>query len=276
MQLLNGIYDAALLLYALSLLFIFSDCLRRNPGGKRLGTGLLVVVGLLQSAGLAIRFSQEGGLPIFTPYDFLFWFSFIIVLTSLAVAYTRGGEFTILLLSGAGFSVFLLNRVWLTAADHGLESWSAVHGWLAMHIILANLSFGALTLGAVFAIMYLFLHSKLKSKKWDDRVRRLPSLETMDKYSYTSILAGVPLLGVSLVLAGISIIAEERMPLLFQDPKVLTTFIGLGIYIAYIFLKRSGRRSGTAMARWAISGYAFIILNFLLNSWSEFHGWGGE
>lgn len=272
-MLLDGIYDAALLLYALSLLFIFSDCLRRNPGGKRLGTGLLVVVGLLQSAGLAIRFVQEGGLPIFTPYDFLFWFSFSIVLTSLAVAYTRGGEFTILLLSVAGFSVFLLNRVWLTAEDHTLQSWSAVHGWLAMHIILANLSFAALTLGTVFAIMYLFLHTRLKSKKWDDRVRRLPSLETMDKYSYTSILAGAPLLTASLILAGVSIIAEGRTPL-FQDLKVLTTLVGLGIYISYIILKLSGRRSGTVMARWAIMGYIFIILNFLLNSWSEFHGWG--
>lgn len=275
MQLLNGIYDAALLLYALSLLFIFSDCLRRNPGGKRLGTGLLAVVGLLQLAGLAVRFSQEGGLPIFTPYDFLFWFSFIIVITSLAIAYTRGGEFTILLLSGAGFSVFLLNRVWLTAADHGLESWRAVHGWLAMHIILANLSFGALTLGTVFAIMYLFLHMKLKNKKWDDRIRRLPSLETMDKYSYTAILAGVPLLVVSLLLAGMSIIAEGRTPL-FQDSKVLTTMVGLGVYITYIVLKRSGRKSGMVMARWAISGYAFIILNFLLNSLSDFHGWSGR
>ncbi|WP_342566512.1 cytochrome c biogenesis protein CcsA [Paenibacillus sp. FSL R7-0345] len=275
MQLLNGIYDAALLLYALSLLFIFSDCLKRNPGGKRLGTGLLAVTGLLQMAGLAVRFSQEGGLPIFTPYDFLFWFSFLIVITSLAIAYTRGGEFTILLLSGAGFSVFMLNRVWLTAADHGLESWRAVHGWLAMHIILANLSFGALTLGTVFAIMYLFLHRKLKNKKWDDRIRRLPSLETMDKYSYTAILAGVPLMIVSLVLAAMSIVAEGRTPL-FQDSKVLTTMVGLGVYITYILLKRSRRRSGTAMARWAISGYAFIILNFLLNSLSDFHGWSGR
>lgn len=275
MLLLNGIYDAALLLYALSLLFVFSDCLRRNPGGKRLGTGLLAVVGLLQLTGLAIRFSQEGGLPIFTPYDFLFWFSFSMVVTSFAVTYTRGGEFTVLLLSMAGFSVFLLNRVWLTAEDHTLQSWSAVHGWLAMHVILANLSFAALTLGTVFAIMYLFLHTKLKNKKWDDRVRRLPSLETMDKYSYTAILAGVPLLLASLILAGLSIVAEGRIPL-FQDTKVLTTLTGLGVYIVYLVLKFSGRRSGTVMARWAIAGYGFIILNFLLNSWSEFHGWGGE
>lgn len=30
------------------------------------------------------------------------------------------------------------------------------------------------------------------------------------------------------------------------------------------------------MARWAILGYAFTILNFLLNSLSGFHGWSGE
>ncbi|WP_410514294.1 cytochrome c biogenesis protein CcsA [Paenibacillus sp. BR2-3] len=275
MVLLNGIYDAALLLYALSLLFYFSDCLRRSPGGKRLGTGLLVVVGLLQMTGIGIRFAQEGGLPIFTPYDFLFWFAFSIVLISLLLAFTRKSEFTILLLSVAGFSAFLLNRVWLKAADHSLESWSAVHGWLAMHIILANLSFAALTLGTVFAIMYLFLHNRLKGKLWNDRVRRLPSLETLDKYSYISVLAGTPLLFVSLAVAGLSIIIEGRLPLL-QDLKVLSTLIGLGIYISYLILKRSGRRSGAVMARFAVAGYAFIILNFLLNSWSEFHRWTGE
>ncbi|MNR33544.1 Cytochrome C assembly protein [compost metagenome] len=123
--------------------------------------------------------------------------------------------------------------------------------------------------------MYLFLHTKLKNKKWNDRIRRLPSLETMDKYSYSAILAGVPLLIVSLLLAAMSIIAEGQTPL-FQDSKVLTTLFGLGVYVIYIVLKRSGRRSGTLMARWAISGYAFIILNFLLNSLSEFHGWGGR
>lgn len=275
MQLLNGIYDAALLLYALSLLFVFSDCLYRNPSGKRLGTGLLVVVGLLQAAGLGIRFSQEKGLPIFTPYDFLFWFAFSIVLTSLAVAFTRGGEFTILLLSVAGFCVFLLNRVWLTAGGHTLETWSAVYGWLTMHVILANLSFAALTLGTVFAILYLFLHTRLKSKQWSDRIRRLPNLETTDKYSYTAILVGTPLLAISLVMASLSIVSEGRT-LLLKDLKVLTTLIGLGIYIFYIIFKKSGRKSGVSMARWAILGYAFTILNFLLNSLSGFHGWSGE
>lgn len=272
---LNGLYNAALLLYALSLLFYFSDCVKRNPGRKRLGTGLLVMTGLLQSAGLGIRFYEVRGLPVFTPYDFLFGFSFTIVLVSLVLSLMKRSEFTVLLLGTAGFSVFLLNRFWLTAEDHKLQSWEAVHGWLSLHVILANLSFAALTLGAVFAVMYLFLHARLKHKKWSDPVRRLPSLEILDQYSYTSVLAGMPLLAGSLIVAGISIISEGRLKL-FLDLKVLSTLIGLGIYITYYVIRRSGRYSGIVIARWAVSGYGFIILNFLLNSWSRFHRWGGE
>lgn len=275
MRYLNGIYDAALLLYALSLLFYFSDCLKRDPERKRLGTGLLAAVGLLMIGGLGIRSYDLRGLPIFTPYDFLFSFSFTIVGISLVLNFRKRSEFTVLLLSVAGFSVFLLNRFWLTAEDHTLQSWKAVHGWLSMHIILANLSFAALTLGAVFAVMYLFLHTRLKHKKWNDRIRRLPSLEMLDQYSYQSVLAGTPMLALSLVVAGISIVSEGRL-VLFLDLKVLSTLIGLGIYITYLILKRSGRRSGIVIARWAVLGYGFIILNFLLNSWSGFHRWGGE
>ncbi|KWX89296.1 ABC transporter permease, partial [Paenibacillus riograndensis] len=58
MQLLNGIYDAALLLYALRLLFVFSDFLQRSPGWRRVGTGLLVVVRIFTPVGISVRLSQ--------------------------------------------------------------------------------------------------------------------------------------------------------------------------------------------------------------------------
>ncbi|WP_223879909.1 cytochrome c biogenesis protein CcsA [Paenibacillus spiritus] len=272
---LNEVYDTALTVYALGLLFVFTDCLRRSPGLQRAGAGLLVVTAVFQLTGLGYRWKENGGLPIYTPYDFLFGFSTVIVFVSLALAWRRRSEFTVLLLSVAGYSAFLLNRVWLTAEDHTLQSWSAVHGWLAVHIILANLSFAALTLGAVFALMYLFLHARLKKKRWDDRVRRLPSLELLDRYTYGSVLAGTPLLAVSLLAAGFSIVSEGRLPLL-RDLKVWTTLIGFGVFAAYLPVKRRGRIGGVAMARWAAAGYGFIILNFLLNSWSNFHQWGGE
>lgn len=273
-MLLNGIYDAGIYIYALSLLFFFSDCIRRNLSAKRMGTGLLIVVWLAQSVALGIRSWQEGRLPLFTLYDFLFIFSFSVVISSLCMSFFKRAEFAILLLSVIGFGVMVLNRLWFPVNDSELTSWEAVHGLLIFHIVLAILSFAAFTVAAVFAMMYLFLHRRLKGKKWDDTIRRLPSLEMMDKYSYYGMLVGTPLLCVSLIVAVLSIIAEGRFAL-FLDLKVLSTFVGLGIFIYYFIKKSSKQNSGTTMAKWALIGYSFIIFNFLFNLWSDFHWWMG-
>ncbi|MGF7047174.1 HemX protein [Paenibacillus sp. DS2015] len=270
MILLSGIYDAGIYIYALSLLFFFLDCIRRNLSAKRMGTGLLIVVGLVQSAVLGKKSWQEGRIPLFTLYDFLLIFSFSLVISALCMSFFKRSEFTVLLLSVIGFCVMVLNRLWFPVSDSLLTSWEAVHGLLIFHIILANLSFAAFTVSAVFASMYLFLHRKLKNKKWNDTVRRLPSLDKMDKYSYYGMLVGTPILGVSLIVAVLSIIAEGRFAL-FLDLKVLSTFVGLGIFIYYFIKRNSKQNSGTTMAKWALIGYVFIMFNFLFNLGSNFH-----
>lgn len=262
----------------MGLLFLFTDCLRRNPGSKRLGTGLLAVTGLLMLAGSAVRLLDgfaHGGVPWFTPYDFLYTFSLLVVLTSLALACLRQAEFPVLLFAASGYGVFLLNRVWLTPGAYEAGAWSGVNGWLAGHVLLANLSFTALTLSAVFAGLYLFLHGRLKKKRWNARLRRLPSLETLDRYSRMSVKAGVPLLALSLVLGGVSL-AAGGLHLHLLDIKSLASVIALGLYIFYLLPWKGGRPGGAAMSRRALVAYGFLILNLLLNEWSKFHTWGGE
>lgn len=189
---LTGFYDAGIYIYALSLLFFISDCIRRNQGAKRMGTGLLVVVGVLQGGALLIRAWQESMLPIFTPFDFLLLFSFSIVIAALILNWVQRSEFAVLLLGIIGFSAMVLNRLWFAAGNNPLRHWETVHGLLILHITLANLSFAVYTIAAVFAGMYLFLHRRLKGKKWSDTVRRLPSLELMDKYTYLLASIGTP------------------------------------------------------------------------------------
>ncbi|WP_036652169.1 cytochrome C assembly family protein [Paenibacillus pini] len=272
---LTDVYDAGIYIYALSLLFFISDCIRRNSSAKRMGTGLLVVVGVLQASVLVVRAWQESALPIFTPFDFLLLFAFSIVAASVIISYLQRVDFAVLLLTMIGFSVLVLNRLWFTAGNNPLYHWKAVHGLLILHITLANLSFAVLTIAAVFAVMYLFLHHRLKGKKWTDTVRRLPSLEWMDKYSYILVFIGTPLLTVSFIVATLSVISEGRMDLLL-DLKVLSTLVGLGIYYFYLIQKRLQQRSGTVMAKWILIGYVFIIIIFMLNAWSDFHRWTGE
>ncbi|MHB0860682.1 cytochrome c biogenesis protein CcsA [Paenibacillus sp. SEL3] len=269
------IYDSMIYVFALSLLFVFSDGIRRNANAKRTGTGLLVVVLVLQLAYMGIRTWNEGHLPIFVTYDFLFLFSVILVLISLILTRYQRSEFAVLLLNIISFAVLVLNNIWMEPLDNPLGNWHTVHGLLLIHIALANLGFVAMTVAAVFSGLYLFLHRKLKVKKWNDTIRRLPSLEMMDRYTHMALLIGTPLLGVSIVVAVISIIAEERW-LFLLDTKVLMTAIALCVYIIFLVSKRLNQRSGLVMAKWALVGYTLLILNFLLNSWSVFHQWTGE
>ncbi|MDR0267739.1 cytochrome c biogenesis protein CcsA [Paenibacillus sp.] len=268
-------YDTGIYIYALSLLFFISDCIRRNRSAKRTGTGLLAVVGILQAGALFIRAFEESSLPIFTPFDFLLLLAFSLIVASLIINLLQRAEFAVLLLSIIGFSILVLNRLRFSPGNNSLKHWETVHGLLVMHITLANLSFVVFTIAAVFSVMYLFLHRKLKGKKWTDTVRRLPSLEMLDKYAYSLALIGTPLLTVSFILATLSVISEGRLNLLL-DLKVLATFMGLAFYYFYLFKKRSHQHTGALMAKWILIGYVFIIFIFVLNTWSDFHRWNGE
>ncbi|WP_136608278.1 cytochrome c biogenesis protein CcsA [Paenibacillus dokdonensis] len=272
---LTGFYDAGIYIFALSLLFFISDCIRRNRSAKRMGTGLLAVVAVLQAGALFIRAMEERALPIFTPFDFLLLLAFSLVVASLIINLLQRAEFAVLLLGIVGFSIQILNRLWFSPGNNPLRHWETVHGLLVLHITLANLSFVIYTVAAVFAGMYLFLHRKLKGKKWTDTVRRLPSLEMLDKYAYSLAFIGTPMLTVSFIVAALSVISEGRLNLLL-DLKVLATLAGLGFYYFYLFKKRSHQHTGSLMAKWILTGYVFIIIIFVLNTWSDFHGWNGE
>ncbi|WP_028591815.1 cytochrome c biogenesis protein CcsA [Paenibacillus massiliensis] len=271
----NGIYDAMMYTYALSLLFVFSDCIRRNATAKRTGTGLLVAVLVLQLAYLGVRTWTDEHLPFLITYDFLFLVSCLLVALSLIMARFQRSEMVVLLLNLIGCTIVVLNKLWFRPVDDPLSTWQTVHGFLILHIVLANLSFAALTVGAVFAALYLFLHHNLKGKRWSDTLRRLPSLEVLDRYTHTSLLIGTPLLMVSVFVAVISIVAEGRWFLLL-DSKVIATSAAMCLYIVFLLVRRFKSPSGVINARLALIGYGFMILNFVVNSWSAFHQWTGE
>lgn len=273
-MLLNLIYNTGICIYALSLLFYISDCVSRNPVAKRIGTGLLVITSLLLAAGIGLRAMTEGHFPVSTPSDFLLLLAFSIAVISLAFHWLNKSEYAILLMNIVGFAVMLLNRQWISEGNNVLTSWETEHRLLLLHIGLASISFAALTVGAVFAAMYMFLHRKLKVKQWNDTIRRLPSLEMLDLYSYRALIIGTWILVGSLALAVVSVASAGRWSLL-TDIKVLTTLIALGMYMVYFMKRRLWKYTGKQAALWALVGYGFIVLNFFLNAWSNFHSWAG-
>lgn len=272
MALLAMLSDAVIYIFALSLLFFFANCLNRNPGAKWMGAGLLASSLLVMLLAFGFRIWDDGVDILFSAFDYLQLVSFLLMVAALVFAFFPKTELAVLLINLVAFVLLAVSRLG-SQEQNGVQLHGyTLHSLLTLHIVLAGVSFVALTLGAVFAVLYLFLHHRLKKKKWSDTLRRLPSLESLDKYMPSAVIWGISLLAVSLLIAGI-VILEERDWGAFLNLKVVSTFASFLVYLLYFIIRRHKRSSGTYMAKWVLLGYAIIIVNFLSNSLSGFHSW---
>ncbi|GGA36438.1 protein HemX [Paenibacillus physcomitrellae] len=264
--------DAVVYIYALSLLFYVSNCFYRNPGAKRMGAGLLACSLLLMLVIFGIRIMDEGLSALFSTYDYLQLVSLCLMLASIILTFLPLTELAVMLVSLIGFVLLIASRLGSPEGQQAYVSGYTLHSLLTLHIVLAGVSFAALTLATVLAVLYLFLHHRLKEKKWGDILRRLPSLESLDSYIPAAVLWGVSLLAVSLLIAGAIMVREEDWAG-FLDFKLVLTFAGFVIYLLYFAIRRHKRATGVSMAKWVLLGYAVLIMNFLSNSISALHSW---
>ncbi|MCA0755290.1 cytochrome c biogenesis protein CcsA [Paenibacillus sp. N4] len=264
------IYDAILYIYALSLLFYFSDFMNASRKAKRMGTGLLIFVWVLQTGYLVYRMITHLQSVNVTPFEYWLGFSWLLVTISLVISRFIKIDFVVFFVNVVGFAVLALNLHSSTGAGESLELWKTTRELLYIHISLVLCAYAALTLGALFASMYLFLHSQLKRKRWSSFVRRLPSLDLIERYGDRAVIVGVPLLAMSLAIAVTSLLVEGRASLLF-DWKVLTSFAALIMYVIYVYQRAMLKRTGPQLARLYIAAFGMLALNLVSNYFSSFH-----
>ncbi len=266
----NWLYDLTLYVYALSLLFYFSDFVRANRKAKRIGTGLLVFVWVLQTGYLVLRVIQHSEMAHTAPFEHLFLFSWLLVTVSLIINLFFYIDYIVFFVNAVSFSILALNFYSAPRGDQRFELWQTTKELLYVHISLVIAAYAALTVGALLAGMYIFLHNRLKKKKWTKVIHRFPGLETLDRYIERTVIAGVPLLTLSLAVAVTSLIAEGRVMYLL-DWKVLASMASMILYYRYIYLRAVHVYSGMQLAKLFLVAYALLILNVTTNSFSAFH-----
>lgn len=269
----SWMYDMIIYIYALSLLFYFFDFVERNQKLKRMGTGFLAFVWLLQTIFLFLRMGEVLHPAVFSMFDSLFLFSWMMVTLSLALNYFFRIDLLVFFLNVLGFAVSALNFFSDESVLPMIGQWEIEDELLFIHVSLAIASYVSYMIGAVFSGMYLFLHRQLKEKQWSTTMKRLPSLEKIEKYNAVSIMIGTPLLILSLALGVVWVILKSQLLLLF-DPKVLNSIVILAAYGIYLVKKISRRTAGRKLALWSLASFSLVILNYLVsNFYSNFHQW---
>jgi len=262
--------DAILYIYALSLLFFVSDAASGNRSAKKVGTGLLVFVWMMQGAFLLSFLAERFSVPQLTTKDYLFFVSWMLVSISFILNRFLRAELMVLLVNAVGFAVFALNLIQRPRHSADLEPWEVARKLLIVHVSLITLAFAFLTLAAILGAMYLFLHRKLKTKKWSHVMRNMPSLETIDLFAYRFGLIGVPLLLLSLSTGTAALLIDHGLPKLL-DGRVLLSFAASVIYVLYLIRKMGAKDGGTRLAAWNLTGYALLVVGFFAGSVSSFH-----
>ncbi|QAY65147.1 cytochrome c biogenesis protein CcsA [Paenibacillus protaetiae] len=266
----NWLYDAILYIYALSLLFYFSDFMDANRRAKRVGTGLLIFVWVLQTVYVLIRIFHHLDLSAISTFEYWLGFSWLLITISVVMNRFFNIEFLVFFVNVIGFAVLALNLYSGSRNGVSIEAWETTRNLLYVHISLILCAYAALTLGVLFAAMYLFLHKQLKGKNWTKHMRRLPSLEMIKRYSDRAVMIGVPLLAMSLSVGATSIIVENRLELLL-DWKVIFAFLAFISYIVYVVQRSLGRKPALKLAQLQIFSFILLVSGFFVNGLSSFH-----
>lgn len=266
-------YDAILYLYALSLLFFFSAAVGPKRSAKRMGTGLLAFVWLLQTVYLGYRMYVLHYVPVLTLFETLFLCVWLLVTVSLLMGWWMRVDMIVFLVNVAGFTILAVNVFSDPATSAGSKQWEAQDHLLFIHITLAISSYVAFLFSAIFSLMYLYMHRQLKGKMWSTLMTRFPSLDAIEYYTFRSVLIGTPLLILSLVLGMVKIGLEGNNHYLL-DPKVFSTFFIMLAYVFYLVQRTTGNHPGYKLARWNLAAFALVVLNYVgLNFLSHFHQW---
>ncbi|MCR8644178.1 cytochrome c biogenesis protein [Paenibacillus sp. N1-5-1-14] len=264
-------YDAILYIYALSLLFYFSDFARASRSAKRMGAGLLLFVWVLQTVYLVTSALKH--LNNVSMFETLLLFSWLIITVSFIVSRFVRIELFVFLVNVVGFGILAINFFSNPAVKPSLANWKMSDELLFMHITLALASYVAFTASAVFSGMYIFVHRKLKTKDWSATMKRMPALYNAEKYMHKCVIIGFPLLLLALAL-GIAWITIEGDATLFYDVKVIFSLSLLLVYAGYLFLNYGIKLPGIRLAKWNLAAFAIVVLNFVVtNGISTFHGW---
>ncbi|MCL6636803.1 MAG: cytochrome c biogenesis protein [Alicyclobacillus sp.] len=265
------LYDAFVALYALSLVLFFGDAVLPRRLFNRAGLVCLFSAFVLATLFLLGRLRALGTGALYTPFDALLVWAWLIVLVTLVVDAFFRIDLVVFLANAVGFAV---------AAFAAFRPGSVVYAvhqgdLLLLHVAFALLSYAAFAFAFVFSFMYLLQDRWLRAKRWNRWYFRLPSLERLDTYAFRCVLAGVPLLLVAMVLGVVW--AELTLGRLsFADPKLLATAALWLAYSTALLLRIRSGWGGLQLVRMNIFCFTGVLVNFaVISSFSLLHRAGG-
>lgn len=146
---------------------------------------------------------------------------------------------------------------------------------LGFHVTSALLGFSAITISAIYGMLYLMLYHDIKSNRIGVIYQRLPNLEILERMSFTSTKFGFVFLTIAIIV-GIIWLPKAFENFSYADPKLIGTgFIwllyGIGLSAKW-FAKWQGKKIvWFSIIGFIISFFSMTIVNMFFSGFHKFN-----
>jgi ABC-type uncharacterized transport system permease subunit len=144
-----------------------------------------------------------------------------------------------------------------------------------VHVSSALLGYASITVAGAYSLMYMMLYHEMKATHFGVIYKKLPTLETLERMTFTAIKIAFILLGTA-ILFGIIWLNHVYPGAHYNDPKLIGTVL---VWIMYGFLITARKRFGMkgrqvmilSIAGFLISIFSMTIINIFFSGFHKFY-----
>jgi HemX protein len=144
--------------------------------------------------------------------------------------------------------------------------------WFGLHVTSALIGYAAITISAVYGLLYLMLYHEIKGNRFGVIYKKLPNLETLEKMNFIAITLAFLFLTLA-ILAGFVWLPRAFTNFSYADPKLLGTVVIWAMYGLGILLRKRGSLRGRSLMVLSICafGVALFSMTIINMFFSGFH-----
>lgn len=235
-------------------------------------TPFLIALLIFHLIELAIRIYALGTMPLSSIHDAASFLALSILIVYMIIELSLNNRASGLFILSFAFILEVISTFYLTWEKETNEL--LTNPYFAVHASMSVMGYTALSLSAIYALMYIIQNRNLKKKKMGLLYTQLPALTYLEKMSIRSVLIGIILLGLGIMHGHFQ--AHRVFGTYFpMDPKVLLSdAIWLFYFFGYV-LSRIMKWRGRWMANLALSGFfvllmVSVLVMFLMESFHRF------
>ncbi|MBU1698759.1 MAG: cytochrome c biogenesis protein CcsA [Candidatus Eisenbacteria bacterium] len=256
------------------------DFCRNEPVPLRWRRGLSGATILIHLAAIINRTMVYHRIPMGTPLEFCSLLALSILVIYIIIEERLKVRETGILILGLAFLLEFISSAFMYGQSP-INPLLRKPGFVG-HVILVLLSYTALCIGFLYAVLYLVQARQLASRNFGLLFRRLPPLEKLERMSMGAYKLGVPLLFGSLILGYLwmhsisgQVDKETASTISAMDPKIIGSWLVFICYsvclIGYQFLGWRGRRMNIfTIAAFLIMVFVIALIHHFFPSFHNF------